>query len=1185
MKVRRLELSGFKSFAERTVMDFPQGLCAVVGPNGCGKSNVVDAVRWVLGEQSARQLRGRAMEDLIFNGSSDRSPTGVSEVSLTFENEGDITAPQFADLSEIQVTRRLYRSGESEYLINKVACRLKDINQLFMDTGLGNRDYAIIEQGRVASFIESRPEERRLWVEEAAGITRYKNQKKVSLRKMQATKENLDRQRDIIVELETQMKRLERQAKKAEVNKKLRDEIRNLDLNLSSFDFQAFTDQIKELSSEGDAVGARLLLAKKQVMGLETELETMRVQLTSAEQEISQAGARRLESQGEIQRLEHEVTHLGRETQSTQRHIERFESESQGLGQKIEQAEKDLAHAQRLVATRQSRQADSDQVLAEATAGLTAGQEALQEAENALDEAKTRVVDHLGRQTRIKNRLSDLTRSQDDLSRRRSQVDQRRDALQEQVDQAGQARQEAADEAEELSRSLAESAGQMESLEQDRDQAAESLTVFRQAEREAGRRFHDLSAAVDALSLSLASHDWAADGVRTLMDAAAAGETPVEIRGVAAEKLSAQPGYEDLVEVALGPVLQTVVVRDGRDARQLAAWVESHELSGVHIAALDELAPAAAAPPAGVLPLDRHVTTEPGFEALAQLVSGVGWCESSGEAWLAAKNLGPGQLVVSRTGQRMDRMGLVKVGRPVGGSVLVRRNELKQKQDELAQAQRDQAAAAENVEAAEAELAALEEELRRVSRFHRERSAAERQAQQELFRLEEGLAAHLRQLEALSLEEGELDQELARIRQEAESQKQELATLEETGRLQEARLEQAREELNLARAALEEARRVEAGARVAAAAQAAETQHAEAEVTRISRELASDRERLEALSAELSGAGRTVTSLGQRREQTQAKLAELYVEFDRREEALKQARDLYNQAQVRVVDLESALKQAREQQRKVEAESQDISWNRRETELKREQLAEQVMERCRVDLAADHERFLPADSFHQQNARERLTRLRNRLARMGPVNMEAISEHEAVSKRHAFLTEQYEDLNASLEDLRSAIRKINRTSRGKFLETLEAVNERLQSVFPVLFGGGQARLELEGADDPLEAGLNIAVQLPGKKIRHLESLSGGEKTMTAVAVLFALFLIRPAPFCLLDEVDAPLDETNIGRFHKLLQQLSEHSQILMVTHNRRTMEIVNMLYGVTMEMKGISKILAVSLSQGEAMAA
>jgi chromosome segregation protein len=243
------------------------------------------------------------------------------------------------------------------------------------------------------------------------------------------------------------------------------------------------------------------------------------------------------------------------------------------------------------------------------------------------------------------------------------------------------------------------------------------------------------------------------------------------------------------------------------------------------------------------------------------------------------------------------------------------------------------------------------------------------------------------------------------------------------------------------------------------------------------------------------------------------------------------------------------------------------------------------MERCRVDLAADHERCLPQDSFNLQSAKDRLTRLRNRLGRMGPVNMEAINEHDAVSKRHAFLTEQFEDLNSSLEDLRAAIRKINRTSRGKFLETLEAVNKSLETIFPVLFGGGQARLELEGSDDPLEAGLNIVVQLPGKKIRHLESMSGGEKTMTAVAVLFALFLIKPAPFCLLDEVDAPLDETNIGRFHNLLEKLSEHSQILMVTHNRRTMEIVNMLYGVTMEQKGISKILAVSLSQGEAMAA
>ena len=373
--------------------------------------------------------------------------------------------------------------------------------------------------------------------------------------------------------------------------------------------------------------------------------------------------------------------------------------------------------------------------------------------------------------------------------------------------------------------------------------------------------------------------------------------------------------------------------------------------------------------------------------------------------------------------------------------------------------------------------------------------------------------------------------------------------------------------------------------RLAEASLASEAEHAGREAGRLIREVESSEQRFQELGREIEAAEGLVEDLGSRRQEQQTRLDELYQQLDDLEQSHRQARELLSQAQMRASDLESSLKQARSEQRRAESASQDLRLRQQELKLQVENLCEQALERCRVDITGEYRAFLPQGAFDPENARQRLAKMRQRLHNMGPVNMEAISEHAALSERHEFLTSQRQDLESSLEDLRQAIRKINRTSRGRFTETLEEVNRRLEEVFPVLFGGGQARLTLDEGVDPLDAGLHLMVEPPGKKLRHISSMSGGEKAMAAAAVLFALFLIRPAPFCILDEVDAPLDEANVGRFHELLRQLSERSQIILITHSRRTMEIMDKLYGVTMEEKGVSKILTVNLEVGRSIAA
>ncbi len=1186
MRVRRLEINGFKSFADRTVLDFPEAMCAVVGPNGCGKSNVVDAIRWVLGEQSAKQLRGRAMEDVIFSGSEGRKAAGVAEVSLVFENNGSISHPQFADLSEIMITRRLFRSGDSDYLINKMPCRLKDIQQLLMDTGLGNRAYAIIEQGRVAAFIEAKTEERRLWVEEAAGSTRYKNQKKVSLRKMQGAKDNLDRLGDILHEVETQMNRLQRQAKKAQRHQELRAQIRELDLNIASYEYQRLTRELEELDAEAEAVGAQLLLANQRVTGLETDLETMKVQLVNAEQEISQAGTKRLETQGAIQKAENELTLLGREAENTRRLRERYAAEREELKTRLQAQERELARARRLAEQGDARLAQSRAAVAEAEARVRELKESVSVREAQVDACKEALVDHLSRASQAKNRLADLERARGELFRRREQVVSRQAVLEQELGQLTGQDQERQHHLAGLKAEMAQVEARLEELARSRQEQHQHLNQLGKAEQEAVRAEQQLAAKAEALAASLASYDWVGSSVREVLAAAQDGRLPVEVLGLVAEHLEVSPGSEPLVEAALGPDLQALVVRSGQDALALAAWVDQAGLGRLRVVALEDLQARADAP-AQAGELAHEARPRPGFEPLAALLSGVGHCPDLDSAWKAGPALAPGQSLVTPAGQRLDRPGAALVGRAAEDSsaVLARQNELTQCREQLAAARERLRQATLERERAEAGLADLEEEIAALTATRAERERDLRAREQELFRLKEETSVKKRQLEGLAYEADEIAAELertegeeARLRAELEDNQARLADLEDD-------LARAQEDLAFAREDLEEARSQEGEARLAAANLATEAEHAGREARRLAQEIAAANERIQVLSAEMQTAAETVESLLERRQAQQDSLGSLYQELDRLEEAHRQAREVLGQAQMRHADLEAALKQARAEQREVESQSGELSLRRKELTLSRDNLCEQALERCRVDLTYDYQAHLPQGAFDPETARERLNKLRTRLNRLGPVNMEAISEHQALSERHAFLSEQRADLEASLEDLRQAIRKINKTSRSRFTDTLELVNQRLGDVFPVLFGGGSARLVLDEGVDPLDAGLHLMVEPPGKKLKNIEALSGGEKAMSAAAVLFALFLIRPAPFCVLDEVDAPLDEANVGRFHDLLRELSKRSQIMMITHSRRTMEIMDVLYGVTMEEKGVSKLLTVDLAQGESPAA
>ena len=1186
MRVRRLEINGFKSFADKTVVDFPLGMCAVVGPNGCGKSNVVDSIRWVLGEQSPKQLRGHSREDVIFNGSTGRRPLGVAEVSLVFENTGDITHQSFADLAEIMVTRRLYRSGESEYLINKIPCRLKDIQQLLMDTGLGNRSYAIIEQGRVAAFIEAKPEERRLWVEEAAGITRYKNQKKLSLRKMQSAQDNLNRLMDIMVEVETQMKRLDRQAKKAQKYNELRKEIRGLDLNIASSEYLRLQDELSQSNAERDALGAGLLLANQRVTAQETDLETLKVRLVAAEQDISEAGQKRLRAEGDIQKAENELTLLSREMENQRRMRMRYSEESEELKLRLRTQEKDLAKARRIGEEAEERLSRAREKASQAATEASDFKEKLKVMENRVDLCKQALVDHLSQTTQAKNRLLDLERNQSDLLRRKESLQTRKDELAAELKDLRSRFEETRQERDGLAVEMEGLDSQAAGLEEERLLWQGRVKQAGNQEQQATRAMHEHKAAVDALTLAMQSRDWVQNGVRRVLEEASKQKTPVEILGITADHLQVEPGRESLVETALGDDLQAILVKSGQDFKNLSAWAEESKLGRLRILALDDLGQTRVGPPSGMEPITAYVRPNQGFEPLANLFQDAACCANLDQAWDTAAALAPGQFLVTDQGHRLDRPGaaLLGVGQREDG-VLARQNQLAERKEKLEKARADLERASQERSEAEERLGLQEEEFSRIRSQKQETERSLARLEQDLFRVKETGSLKKRELEGVEYHAEELNADYERVAEEYSTIQEKLADHQGRHSELEEDLARAREDLEYGKEELEQTRAEENQARLEEAAVASETEYAQSEAARLEQDTQKARARSESLELEVDKADQAIVRFSERKEAEQLRLGGLYQDLDEQKEAHQKAKELHSQAQMQLSDLEQDLKQARQEQRRAESACQELDLKYKELLLSRENLCEKIMERCRVDLSTNHQNHLPEKPFDPETARMRLAKLRQQLSNLGAVNLEAISEHQALSERYNFLTSQKEDLEESLADLRQAIRKINKTSRQRFNATLEQVNQRLAEIYPVLFSGGQAQLITDPDADPLEAGLHLLVELPGKKVKNLEALSGGEKALSAVAVLFALFLIRPAPFCILDEVDAPLDEANVNRFHDLVQKLSHRSQIIMITHSRRTMEIMDQLYGVTMEEKGVSKILSVNLAQGESMAA
>jgi chromosome segregation protein len=1167
MRLSKIKLVGFKSFVDPTVLHLPGNRIGIVGPNGCGKSNIIDAVRWVMGESSARSLRGETMSDVIFNGSASRKPVGQASIELLFDNSQGRLGGPWASYGEIAIKRLVSRDGQSGYFLNGARCRRRDIADLFLGTGLGPRSYAIIEQGMISRVIEARPEELRVFLEEAAGISKYKERRRETETRIRHARENLDRLNDVREELGRQLQHLQRQARAAEQYRDLRAEERRLRAELLALRWRALQAELHErerdLRQQDLALEALLVEQRR----LEARLEAGRARRADLNEVFNETQGRYYQAGADISRLEHDLQHQRErwrrreeDWRQTETALERLETQ-----RLQDQTQRDALAA--ALATAEPELAQALTVEVDAGAALTAAETALREGQAAWESFSQR-QGAAQRQAEVERaRIAPLERqllqSERRLERLRFEQAQLTDVdLADVLAELRTAEQAAAEHLRCAQETLARAEAGLNSTREARRQVDQSLQTLRERVQTGRGRWSSLQTLQEA---ALNRHegelgDWLyAQG---LMDAPRL-----------AEQLEVEPGWEAAVEAALADILDAVCVAN-LDGPARTAAVELTQGRLTLIEPSPDTIPDAIADPA-VLALKVRAPWP-----LASLLAGMKTVSTVETALARRAELRDGEISVTADGILCGRHWL-RLNRGGEEGILAREREIRRLEAGLVE---DEAALRQR----ETELERLREQARELELQRREAQQAVNQGHRDHAAAQGRLSAALTQGEQARARRAALAEEIAELEMQGEQDQEQIHLARE--RLEEALLAleslggeqtelrayrgQLDERLRECRGRADAARQTAAQrmtaleslrVRAAAAAQALERLTEQGEQLRVRRDRLSA-ERAADTDAALATAEAELAAALERRLRVETELQAARQRLEAQDTELQAD----EQARIRHE------RQAETQRRAIEERRLATS----EARVRQQNLREQLHE-----LATDPETVLSAlpETATETERMARLEQIERRIQRLGPINLAAIEECAQLTERKQYLDAQNDDLLEALSTLETAMRKMDRETRARFRETFEKVNTGFGELFPRLFGGGQAHLELTG-EDALDAGVAIMAKPPGKRIGALTLLSGGEKALTAIALVFAIFQLNPAPFCLLDEVDAPLDEANVGRFGALVQDLSARVQFIFVTHNKATMEIAQHLAGVTMQEPGVSRLVAVDVEEAARLA-
>jgi len=1250
MRVKRLELLGFKSFKDKTVVHFDEGITGIVGPNGCGKSNVVDAFFWVMGEMSSKHLRGSSMADLIFNGSEKYPAANFAEVALILDMEngyqpidpkaypsGASSNPAlFKDASEISIARRVYRSGETEYLINRVTCRLRDIQEFFMDTGLGPKAYSVIAQGEIDRITMQKPEDRRTLIEEVAGISKYKKRKQESLRKIEATQQNLLRVNDIISEIDKQLRSLERQAKKAAQYKTFKDELKEKELKLNAHKVSKFLKSVQNSRNELNELQIKELELRTALEQGELQIETQKISQLDLSKELDVYQAQVIELSQNVNRLENNIEYAKKSIHDIEL---KFTNENEELSQIQSQIESlTEEHAVELgLASEIEATAGSEEIqISTLSETLYSKKEELNSTESWIEETKKRCIQLVSEVTSLQNSIE---HTKENLSRVRLESEklvsskrgkeETRDALSTTLSTKKVTLSHLRVNLERVTTELSEIES---SLKEDREHFTEKTSETDRLTKEHSR----VSSRLQTLIQLKESFEGLKEGAREILKRSKENENS-SIRGILGDFIQVDAGYETAVDSYLGDTLQSIITTTNSDSlieaisREIEFLKTSDAGRAEFITSSRTQAPtnSSISIPEGTLgSLIQFVKPEEQVANLVQELLRNTYLVQDLRVAMRLHEEHSNLNFVTLDGETLSAEGIIR-----GGSKKALEAGIFAKKREIEEASESENSLLKKLEILEEEIEELKSKIEEKTASSESLKDQRSEIQIELQIAEQELGSKQAELLALEADLATSETEITRLQDEGRrfsSKISEDESLLTSSNLEKETLETKLYEKNILSNQLR-----------------SETQQISDELTQLKVQDASRKERLISSKKRISEIERTLDQiqnrsghLSQSLEEQESEKVRLTEELSQNEEKIKEAvdqlqakKEQYNQIKSQydtignsISELYEKTKQERRTLEQTTIRQRDLSLQLEKDSMEEEHLSKNILEKYRVDLreavspligiheftsiveviqreraeveAMPTEQLEFSETENSEEAEEaplqfyeydpnedineafldkRVSFLKSRLREIGEVNVSAIEEYDRLKIRFDFLEGQRGDLMRSLADLEEAIDKINSTSVERFKTAFEEVNNKFQKVFPIIFGGGNAQLVMTNSEDLLETGIDIIAQPPGKKNQSITLLSGGEKAMTAISLLFSIFLIKPSPFCLLDEVDAPLDDANIGRYNDLLREMSKKSQFIVVTHNKRTMELNDRLYGVTMQEPGISSVVNVQV--------
>ena len=1188
MKLKRLEIIGFKSFRDRTVIDFSTGISGIVGPNGCGKSNIVDAIRWVMGEQRASLLRGKKMDDVIFNGSEEAQPVSLAEVTLVMEADEYPFPPPYGDCSEVMITRRVFRDEEGEYSINKVRCRLLDVKEFFMDTGVGARTYSLVEQGSIANLMEAKPEERRQYIEEAAGITKYKSRKEAAVRKMESTKQNLLRLNDILREVKSQLNAVSRQAKRAERYKILKKDLREIELTLAT---QAFTEMLEKktnLQRRFDESSAATEDIRSGLSVLESRVEEFRAEIAENDQNVKGLQERLYAAKNEISIQEQGIEHARGRLDDLASLRERSTIELDSLRTRKGEMGRELE-----ILREQSSSSDS-RILAgrEALALRQSAVDDLKRSEQALrddlEKEKTAYFNSLTEQSRLQNAQAAYQKNLEDLKRRTEREvkeleehEKRLELAQENLSTTREGLEGGQEQLDALRREAAEL---QQLIQRSRNELEEADEKGFRLKEELGKKTSRLSSLREFQN----RYEWCDAGTRSIIRARdEAGLALDSIYGLVADHIEVPREYEIAVEAALGDRLQYVVVKSQEEGIRAIDYLKTSAAgrssfvplrvrsSALDMASKDYLQ--------GTTRLLDVVRVKEEYRNVAEYLLG---------DTILVPDLNSGIALWQRNGFRgtlvtPDGDMISPHGVLTGGSrAVTEESSLLRRKGEIADLEKDasrlegeiryesqsRSALADRIATMEEDWEASRDAIRETELEFQGRKKDVERYENELKWIEQRVSVIRFNRETLLTEEQETAGQIAATVREIEAADVRCLEINE-------RLSGIQERWQALKTDLEGKEALFTEERVVLAALEEKNNADLKTLERLQESIRSVDGETETRLKDLEQAERSRGELTAKIDQDRQSLETLYAGYGQIEKDLIAAREGQTWREGKMSGLEGEAREARKQIEQMLRETGELDIEIREIGFQVDALRNGMQEKYQAGLDTLVQGFEKLEEGRITELREDLDRKRKAVEEFGEVNLLAISEHEELQTRHDFLTGQINDLNTSLDSLQKTIARINQVSKKRFSETFDAVNACFQSVFPKLFRGGKASLLLTDSEDLLEAGVDIEIQLPGKRTQSINLMSGGEKSLSAVALIFSILLHKPTPFLILDEVDAALDDANIALFNQFVKDISGRSQIILVTHNKKTMEVSDNLFGVSMEKKGISTLVSVNLNQ------